>query len=232
MTHWMCTSCGYYLQAVNPPERCPSCAEACAFNNVTCYRAECGWEGNIDPVLVGSTLRARAGAPARVTSGPVPVVEALPSLYMEACPSQFIFGSLTQEQRQQVRSLGRTETYEADAIICSQGAEARKLYFVEEGQVAVECEAPGGTPIPMTTVSSGGAFGWSALVQPYILTATVVALSKTKVLAIERDALLALMQVDPRMGHAIMQDIASVTAQRLRTLELEIIGLAQDNRYR
>jgi len=229
MPHWMCSNCGYYVQAASPPGRCPGCEKACAFNNVTCYRPECGGEDNVDPLLVGATLRARTGARARVATGPARVMEALPPLYMEALLPPHVFGSLTEEQRQQVRSLGHAETYEANAVICSQGAEARRLYLVEEGQVAVEYEPPGGTRIPITVISSGGAFGWSALVRPYLLTATVTALSRTRVIGIERDALVALMRADPKMGLAIMEDIASVAASRLRSLELDTIGLVQAN---
>jgi len=229
MTHWMCESCGYYLQAGNPPERCPSCQKPCAFNNVTCYRPECGGEENVDPLLVGAALRARTGGRPQAASRPARAAEALPPLYMEALLPPQVFSSLTEEQRQQVRSLGHAESFEADAIICSQGTEARKLYLVEEGQVAVGYQPPGGTRIPITIISSGGAFGWSALVHPYLLTATVTALSRTRVLGIERDALVALMQADPKMGLAIMEDIASVAASRLRILELDMMGLIQGN---
>ena len=222
MAHWMCTNCGYHLQAASPPERCPGCQQACPFNNVTCYHPECGGEGNIDPLLVGATLKALAGTPQQARSRAVPAMEALPTVY--------IFGSLTEEQRQRVGSLERAETYEAGAVICKQGAEARRLYLVEEGQVAVECELQNGKRIPISSVSAGGAFGWSALVRPYLFTATVVALSRTRVRAIEREALLALMRSDSRMGLLIMQDIASITASRLRNLELEMIGLLQGRR--
>ena len=232
MTHWMCESCGYYLQAGSPPERCPSCQKTCAFNNVTCYRPECGGEENVDPLLVGAALRARTGARPQAASRPARAMEALPPLYMEALLPPQVFGSLTEEQRQQVMGLGHAESFEANAIICSQGAEARKLYLVEEGQVAVEYQPPGGTRIPITIISSGGAFGWSALVRPYLLTATVTALPRTRVLGIERDDLVALMRADPKMGLEIMEDIASVAASRLRSLELDMIGLVQGNNHR
>ncbi len=112
-----------------------------------------------------------------------------------------------------------------------QGAEARKLYLIEWGQVAVQYEPPGGASIPITVISSGGAFGWSALVRPYVLTATVVALSRTRVLVIERDALLAAMRTDPKMGMAVMEDVAIIAASRLRSLELDMIGLIQANHH-
>jgi rubredoxin len=60
MAHWMCTACGYYLQSLAPPQRCPSCETCCVFNNVTCYRPECGGEDNIDPLLAGVDSMPRA----------------------------------------------------------------------------------------------------------------------------------------------------------------------------
>ena len=212
MAYWACTNCGYQIQATSPPEHCPGCEQSCIFNNVTCYRPECGGEQNIDPLLVGSVHKA--------TQQATPQISPSPGLTMEALPPVYIFGNLTEEQRQRVIRLGHIETYEANAVICCQGSEAHKFYLVEEGQVAVECEFPNGTRRSITTVLSGGAFGWSALVRPYQLTATVVALSRSRVLAIERDALLTQMRSDPRMGLIIMQDIASVIASRLRSLEL------------
>ena len=51
MTYWMCQSCQYCMDSAAPPDRCPHCEEKCTFRDVTCYRPECGGEGNIDPLL-------------------------------------------------------------------------------------------------------------------------------------------------------------------------------------
>jgi hypothetical protein len=60
--------------------------------------------------------------------------------------------------------------------------------------------------------------------------ATVTASSKAKVLAIEREPLLSLMQKDPSLGLTIMQNIASIISSRLRNLELEMVGMVQRRR--
>ena len=104
-----------------------------------------------------------------------------------------------------------------------QGAEARKLWLVDKRQVSIQHELPDGKRIPVAIVSSGGAFGWSELVWPHQLTATSIALSETRLRAIERDALLKLMHEDTKMGLLIMQDVAEVIASRLRNLEAERI---------
>jgi CRP-like cAMP-binding protein len=217
----MCTTCGYYYQGPAPLDKCPGCNLVCAFNDVTCYRPDCGGESNVDPLLVGATLGTLAGlrapqAKPRISHTPV-----------ESVPIAEIMSGLSDKQREKVRNLGRIETYEKNAVICNEGDESRKLYLVEEGQVAVQSELGRGMRIPITIVSEGQAFGWSVLVPPHKLTATVTASSKTKVLAIEREPLLSLMKADPSLGLTIMQNIASIIGSRLRNLELEMVGLVQ-----
>jgi len=224
MTHWMCTTCGYYYQGPKPLDKCPGCNQVCAYNDVTCYRPDCGGESNVDPLLVGATLGTLTGAKAppakpKITHTPV-----------ESIPIAEIFSGLNDKQRQKVRNLGRIETYEQNAVICTEDNESRKLYLVEEGQAAVQSELGRGMRIPITIVSEGQAFGWSVLVPPHRLTATVTASSRTRVLAIEREPLLALMKADPALGLTMMQNIASIIASRLRNLELEMVGLVQRTR--
>ena len=119
MAHWMCTTCGYYLQSSEPLGRCPGCEQICVFNDVTCYRPGCGGEHNIDPLMVGSTLRILKEIP-KSSGKPEPP---LPS--SKAIPLHAILGGLSKEQRQQLKSLGRIEHDEPDVVICTEGTEAR-----------------------------------------------------------------------------------------------------------
>jgi rubredoxin len=50
---WKCSACGFTVQQPLPPEKCPSCKEACAFTEVSCYTPECGGPGKPDPRLMG-----------------------------------------------------------------------------------------------------------------------------------------------------------------------------------
>ena len=56
MTKWMCSECGYQLEAEAPPEECPSCRAKCDFRDITCYTPECGTGENIDQKLAASFL--------------------------------------------------------------------------------------------------------------------------------------------------------------------------------
>jgi CRP/FNR family cyclic AMP-dependent transcriptional regulator len=249
MAHWMCTTCGYYLQSSAPPGRCPGCEQICAFNDVTCYRPECGGEQNIDPLVVGNTLRmlkegTKPAATARSifpSSKKLPLVEILTGqnlndkedleqLSFWAISQLEILRGLSKEQRQQLKGLGRLESYKPDSLICTEGEEARKFYLVEDGRVAVESQVARGMRFPLSIVYPGQAFGWSALVPPYVYTATVIPLSETRVIAIEQEALLSMMKADPQLGFTIMQNVACIVASRLRTMELALAGLFQQGR--
>jgi hypothetical protein len=218
MTHWMCINCGYYLQTEQTPDRCPSCKQACAFTNVTCYRPDCGGERNIDPLVVGAIMG---------NLGKSRTSEAkTPSLTKETYyPTLKILDGLDEIQKAKVKKLGNVEIYEPGAVICREGEKSSKLYLIEEGQAIIQSKLGTTSSIPLTTVSEDQAFGWSSLVPPYILNGTVSANEKTTVLAIENKSLLSLMHSDPSLGCTIMQNIAGTIALRLRNVELEMVGL-------
>jgi len=222
MTHWMCTSCGYYLQSDMLPERCPSCRQESPFNDVTCYHPDCGGEHNIDPMLVGSTLKNLRGVPRpEAKSKPLP-------LSTEIILSVEILKGLNDQERQYLKRLGRAEHYESNVAIFNEGAEARTFYLIEEGQVAVESRLSKGMLFPISIVSGGQAFGWSALVPPHLYTATIVTLSQTQVIAIDREVMLHAMQTDTSFGLKIMQNVAGIISSRLRSLELALVGFLQN----
>ncbi|MEN9979797.1 MAG: rubredoxin-like domain-containing protein [candidate division WOR-3 bacterium] len=51
MPYWSCSNCHYVLQALQPPDVCPSCNQACQFVDVSCYIPECGFSG-VDSRLI------------------------------------------------------------------------------------------------------------------------------------------------------------------------------------
>lgn len=61
MTMWKCNKCGHTLQALTPPETCPSCKEKCEFLDVTCYIPECGGpdSGNVNPQIFQESYKSQ-----------------------------------------------------------------------------------------------------------------------------------------------------------------------------
>jgi len=217
----MCTACGYLVSEEDPPRDCDGCNQTMTFNDVTCYRPECGGEENVDPLLVGATLRAigRKGGPrGRAVSKPPP---ALP----EHIEGVAIFRGLSEEQISMVLALSEQETFPSGTTIFNQGDEARRLYIVDSGRVAINTSIQNGKWAPVCIVSTGGIFGWSCLVPPFQLTASATTFEETTVTRFEGAKLKELFSREPTIGYVMIQNVGGLISSRLKNARLELIGV-------
>jgi hypothetical protein len=221
MTHWMCTVCGFLVSVEGPPCDCPSCKQACTFNDVTCYRPECGGEQNVDPLLVGATLRAIGSDNKGSARGGAGQGGALREK-SEVVP---LFRGMKEEQKEKVLALGVEETIPSDTAIFSEGDEAKALYIVKKGRVAIKALLQGGKWAPVCAVSSGEIFGWSCLVPPYVFTASATSLEETLITSFSAAKLRDLFTREPGIGYFMMQNVAELITSRLKNVRLELLGI-------
>lgn len=132
-----------------------------------------------------------------------------------------LFGGLSSQELDRVACLCRRETHQKGALIACEGGEAKDLYIVEEGCLALEMTVrwgPGGTSWqwPVDVATPGEPVAWSALVEPHTLTASIRPLVATSVLAIEGAALTSLFDECPRIGRAVLEGVATLVSSRLR----------------
>ena len=221
MPHWMCTACGFLDSDEDQPEHCDGCDRAAKFNDVTCYSAECGGEENVDPLLVGATLRAigRKGGPlGQAVSKP-------PAELPEHIEAVAIFRDLSEEQISKVLALSEKETLPPGTAVFHQGDEANRLYIVDSGRVAINTSIQDGKWAPVCIVSSGGVFGWSCLVPPYQLTASATTFEETVVTRFEGAKLRELFSQEPAIGYVMIQNVGGLISSRLKNARLELIGV-------
>jgi hypothetical protein len=217
----MCTACGFLVSEEDPPRVCDGCRRKVKFNDVTCYRAECGGEENVDPLLVGATLRAigRKGGPRDpAASKPSPKLP-------DDIESVAIFRGLSEEQISKVLALGVKETLPSGTTVFHQGDEARMLYVVESGRVAINTSIQDGKWAPVCIVSPGGIFGWSCLVPPYQLTASATTFEETTVTRFDGEELKELFSREPAIGYVMIQNVGGLISSRLKNARLELIGV-------
>jgi signal transduction histidine kinase len=132
-----------------------------------------------------------------------------------------LFQELSDAELRRVAALCHRENYPTGRIIEREGDEARFLYILEYGCVALEMTVrwgPGGTSWqwPTEVVTAPGTFAWSALVKPHVLTATSRTLLPTGVLKVQGQALRSLFKRCPRLGRVVMAGTAEVISLRLR----------------
>ena len=105
--------------------------------------------------------------------------------------------------------------FEPDTLICKTDDEASTIYELVEG--AVDIMVLEKEHVHYTVTKPGEIFGWSALVEPYIYTATARATTLVKVIGINRDIIEATVTRHPAEGLIIYKNLASIIGQRLKS---------------
>jgi CRP/FNR family cyclic AMP-dependent transcriptional regulator len=140
-----------------------------------------------------------------------------------------IFADLNKEQLQRISGLCRERHYEQGDIIFREYTRSDELYVILEGVVEIQVDpqslgvAPEESPGPTTiaTLRRGQSFGEIALVDEGIRSASArCAAPATRLLAIPRDGLIQLCRHDFEMGYALMRNLASDLAFKIRQTDL------------
>ena len=131
-----------------------------------------------------------------------------------------LFRGVGDEYLQLFLPICRQVSVEKGAPIFREEEPARFLYIVGQGRVALEMriERPDGSVAGPTTVESIGpsdAFGWSALVEPHILTLSAKAVEPSKLLLIEAESFRDVLARHTNVGYRVMVNVAELLAERL-----------------
>jgi len=136
-----------------------------------------------------------------------------------------IFDGLSEDELNAVKWIAEVEDYPKGSKIFKENEEARKLYILQEGRVAIQFEVGRHLEEVVHTVSSGQAFGWSALVVPYQFTASARCMAESKVITIDREGIRRLFEEDCHIGFIIMEKLAELISERLRETRLQLLNL-------
>jgi len=120
----------------------------------------------------------------------------------------------------------RTFRFAPGEIIFREGDASTRLYLIKSGEVDLEMALRSGAAAKLTTVGPGDVFSWSAMVEPYIETATARAVAEVEVLGIERRVVEDLCWEDLAMGLELYRTLAGVLSSRLAAARLQALGVA------
>lgn len=131
-----------------------------------------------------------------------------------------LFEGVSDRELTMVLTFAHEVEADAGAVIFREGQHAHSLYVMQEGSAALEMSVQrpdGGVTLPTTVavLAPGDALGWSALVEPYVLTATARALVPTMLVDVDGQALREFLQRYRDLGYTVMRNLAYLIAQRL-----------------
>ena len=129
-----------------------------------------------------------------------------------------LFAGLGDETLTRIAALCQMESYKAGTVIFSEGDPADKLYILNEGIVTIRIQtAPGGKSFVVQPIEKkAGVFGWSGLADPTVYTASAVCATDVRVIAIDGEKLMALLEEFPSAGLEVMKRLVAIIGSRLR----------------
>jgi len=136
-----------------------------------------------------------------------------------------LFGKLDDKQLEEVGKMCTLEVFEPGALIAKQDHKEDKVYVIEEGLVGIILESGPLSQRQVQAASNYDVVGWSAMIEPYIATATVRAIEKTKALAFDGMYLHNLCLSRPEIGCRVSRGLARVVATRLRNAYAQLLGI-------
>ena len=142
--------------------------------------------------------------------------------------SSALFRALDDSQVTRIAGLATSKTYSQGTMIIREGEVVEDLFLIETGLVRLTMggRAGAGDVALRAIVDSGGsgdAFGWSAIVEPYLATLSVETLEPCTLLSINGRKLVALLDEDPLMGYRVMTALAGLVASRLKFIALRLL---------
>jgi CRP-like cAMP-binding protein len=132
-----------------------------------------------------------------------------------------LFHGLNDDELDRIAPLCEERNLKEGAICFLQGASASELHLCRNGKVNIvvkHFEAPS-IYVKIHTASGGEAFGWSALVEPYLYTASAICAESTDEIYVRRANLFKLFDQFPHMGLTFMKNLTALV--RFRLMEYE-----------
>lgn len=121
-----------------------------------------------------------------------------------------------------VAMLARERPFKAGERLFEEGATATKLMFLDSGEVDIVYRLGDDREVAVETLVEGDLMAWSALLDPYRLTATGVARRDGVAIEIEADGLRKICQDNPSHGFVMMTQVAKTLRDRLSATRVQL----------
>lgn len=149
-----------------------------------------------------------------------------PGLTPQELLGQLQFGThLSPAAAAKLAPLLTVREFPAGTVLFEEGALHPWVYLIAAGDVGLEMCVPARGCTRILTLGPGDLLVWSALVGSGRMTATAVALTPTRVLAIPAEALRTLCEQDHDFGYEWMRATAAALAKRLVATRLQLLDL-------
>ena len=138
-----------------------------------------------------------------------------------------LFQGMTQDQLERLRDLFIPWSCKADTMIFEQGEPAENLYVVVSGEIIVQFKPDDGPAILVARVQDCGVVGWSAALGSRAYTSGAMTTVDTQMLRVRGSDLRMLCVHEPELGEVILDRLAGIIAERLRSTHAQVLALLE-----
>lgn len=148
-------------------------------------------------------------------------------MYRNRLESLPLFQGLTPSEMKLVISRFEDIAFPAEHVVFHQGDPADKLYVVISGRVAIRFKPDDGDVLDVAEVERNGVFGWSSVLGRQSYTSSAICLEACEAVYVRGDVLRKLCETHAETGVIILERLAEVIAERLRSTHAHVVDLLQ-----
>lgn len=140
-----------------------------------------------------------------------------------------LFLELSGEQNDLIRPLFIDCQENAGSVLFEQGELADRLYLVVSGEVVIRFKPEDGPAILIAHVRAGGVVGWSTALGNPTYTSSAICTSDSQLLFVRGGDLRDFCEKEPETGSLLLEKLAGIVAERLRTSHSHVIALLEQS---
>ena len=137
-----------------------------------------------------------------------------------------VFKNFNDDQLAALQECGEVRTFQRDDSLFAEGETSDHLWIVMDGQVALQFGMQAkkqGIQDTSSFVSEAQTFGWSCFVPPYTYRLSGYCASRQcKVVAMEKNKMMALFEKDTEIGFSVMSYLVSVVGNHFHRFQDEL----------
>jgi CRP/FNR family cyclic AMP-dependent transcriptional regulator len=127
-----------------------------------------------------------------------------------------LFAGLTDSERIRLKAAATVRHARGGERIIEQGKASNSMFIILEGQAEVKVKGK-----IVATLPEQSLVGEVEFLDALPASADVIVLKKSLLIELDNAALASLMKKHPRLGYALMSEIARIEAQRLRAMNMK-----------
>jgi len=147
------------------------------------------------------------------------------SMYRTDYAQFSIFSGLDGNQITQLSPFLAECRFPKDHVVFEQGQPAENLYILLGGEVVINYKPYDGPILTVARIDPGGVFGWSSALQRDVYTSAAITTQESFACRLRGSNLHTICAQYPDTGKILLERLASVIAERLRSTHTQVLGM-------